>query len=138
MRPLEEIAKSLFQRLDRAEKAPFRSVRIGEQDDLERWLPSPHLCYDNVDIWVRRSPEYKAIRGWAVFDLRVAAPIFSIPPHIKFVGHSVVEMPDGTLIDITPSDVSRRPLFLRHDDAYEEFEALRMKYIPLEIVYVIK
>lgn len=138
MRSLEEIAQSLFKHLDSAEPALFQRVGIGDGSEPNDWVPAPSLCYDNVDIWVKRSPECKAVRGWAVFDLRVAAPICSLPPHVKFVGHSVVEMPDGSLMDITPSDVSKRPLFLRHDGTLEEFEALRMTYIPLEACHVIK
>lgn len=128
MRTLNKIARSLYGRLASAEPIPFREVRIGDGTKQDDWSPAPNGCYDNIDIWVRRCPEYKVLRGWAIFDLR-RNPLCE--PHIQFVGHSVVEMPDGTLMDITPSDVSRRPMFLRHDSSLEEFEELRMKYIPL-------
>jgi hypothetical protein len=134
MRTLEEIARSLDARLSTAEPAPFRKVSIGDGTAHDDWKPSPQICYDNVDIWVRRSPEYKAIRGWAIFDL-TDNPF--CPLHIQFVGHSVVEMPDGSLIDITPSGVSKQPLFLRHDGTFEEFEELRLRHIPLRTAFII-
>ena len=38
-----------------------RQVEIGQRF-------SQIFSYYNVNIWVRRSPEYKAVRGWVVFD----------------------------------------------------------------------
>jgi hypothetical protein len=134
VRTLDEIARSLYIRLAQAEAVPFRQVGIGDGSQPDDWQPAPNICYDNVDIWVRRSPECKALRGWAIFDLR-RNPFCE--PQVQFAGHSVIEMPDCTLIDITPSGVSRQPQFLRHDGSFEEFEELRMKHIPLRAHYFI-
>jgi hypothetical protein len=43
-------------------------------------------------------------------------------PIVKFVAHSVLELDDGSLIDITPSAASQRYPFLRHHGSDEEFE----------------
>ena len=60
MRSLEDIARSLYSKLAMAEPAPFREVRNGHGTLADDWKPLPRICYDNVDIWVRRSPEHKS------------------------------------------------------------------------------
>lgn len=40
--------------------------------------------------------------------------------------HSVVELEDETLIDITPSGVSQQPPFVRHTGTDEEFVAMML------------
>ena len=128
MRPLEEIARSLYDRRHHAVPVSFRQVRIGDGDKPDDWVPAPNICYDNVDIWVRRCPEYKAVRGWAVFDF-TDNPFFR--PCFHFAGHSVVQTPDGALMDITPLGIERVPPFIPHPGDFEEFEALRLAHIPL-------
>ena len=40
---------------------------------------------------------------------------------MQFVAHSVVESPDGTLVDITPSFASQRYPFIRHPGSEKDF-----------------
>jgi hypothetical protein len=77
-------------------------------------LPQPKFCHDNVAAWVYRSPQHKHVKGYAVFDLRVLG-------FWQVQAHSVVELEEGSLIDITPSGVSQPPLFVRHIGTEEEF-----------------
>jgi hypothetical protein len=82
----------------------------GEPD----WLPQPKFCHDNVAIWVARSPQHKHVCGYLIFDLRILGVW-------RVQAHSVVELEDGTLIDITPNDASQLYPFVRHCGTKEEF-----------------
>lgn len=86
----------------------------GETD----WHPQPKFCHDNVAAWVSRSPQHKHVKGFVIFDLRMQLGVWQVQ------AHSVVELDDGTLIDITPSGVSQPPLFVRHVGTEEEFAEL--------------
>jgi hypothetical protein len=55
------------------------------------------------------------VRGYVIFDLRFVLGVWQVQ------AHSVVELEDGTLIDITPSGVSRPYPFVRHTGTEEEF-----------------
>lgn len=133
VRSLEEIAAALYALLPSAEKIPFHPAGIGDGSKPDDWRPAPATCYDNVDIWCRFSPQYKVVRGWAVFNIPQS---ILAQHHFQFVGHSAVEAPEGGLMDITPAQLlGQRPTFIRHDGSFEEFEALRFKHVPLRTIY---
>jgi hypothetical protein len=54
------------------------------------------LRWSDVDAWVEANPGSKSIRGWLIQG--GCDPIFLI------AAHSIVQRPDGSLIDITPTD----------------------------------
>lgn len=87
---------------------------LGEKD----WLPKPKYCHDNVAAWVSRSLQHKHVRGYVIFDLRAVLGVWQVQ------AHAVVELEDGTLIDITPSGVSQLYPFVRHLGTDEEFAAM--------------
>jgi len=96
------------------------------------WSPRQGECYANCDIWVIRSPEYRVIRGWVVFDLS-NNPLTR--PHFRFVGHSIIVAPDGKPWDITPNETSQAYPFLEHPGPFGEFEALRQAIEPLDVYH---
>ncbi len=102
-------AWGIVQRLPEATFVPLRRVGIGD------WSPKLNFCHANVLAWVSRSPQHKHVRGFVVFDLR---PLVG---HWRVCAHSVVELEDGSLIDITPSAVSQLYPFIRHTGTEEEF-----------------
>ena len=65
---LKELAERLYDLRDTARIIPLAQVEIGDGSASGDWSPFPRFSHDNVNIWVRRSPEYKAVRGWVVFD----------------------------------------------------------------------
>lgn len=109
------IAKSVLGRHSEAVLVPFREVGMKGAPDETDWHPQPKFCHDNVAAWVSRSPQHKHVKGFVIFDLRMLLGIWQVH------AHSVVELEDGTLIDITPSGVSRPYPFVRHIGTEEEF-----------------
>jgi hypothetical protein len=118
MLDLIAIARLVLARGSTAVLVPFRQVgmkgALGESD----WLPGPKYCHDNVVAWVSRSPQHKHVRGYVIFDLRFLFGVWQVQ------AHSVVELEDGSLIDITPSDVSQPYPFVRHIGSDEEFAGM--------------
>ena len=82
---------------------------------MSNWEPQPKCCYQNVDLWIEQHPNCKAIRGWLV-SIEEGFPV------ARFIPHSVIEEPDGTLVDITPTPVPLTRPFLRHEEGNEDFD----------------
>jgi hypothetical protein len=123
---LTDLAKRLFDLRPTGIFVPFREVGFRDKSGVrapDDWSPKPHACYANVDTWVRMCPDYRAIRGWVAFDQTMLRP-----PKFHFAAHSVLQFPDGTLFDITPSGVSIPYPFIRHPGTNEEFDALRQHH----------
>jgi hypothetical protein len=112
---LVAIAKAVLARRSDAVLVPFCQVGMKGEAGEPDWLPRPKFCHDNVAAWVSRSPQHKHVRGYVIFDLRSILGIWQVQ------AHSVVELEDGRLIDITPSGVSRPYPFVRHIGTDEEF-----------------
>ena len=89
---------------------------------MEDWVAQEGECYRNVDEWVSKNPDVRAVRGWLVFDIGEASQ--GLLPLTRFTPHSVIEEDDGSLVDLTLSRASRRYPFLRHDGTKEEFDSL--------------
>jgi hypothetical protein len=68
-------------------------------------------------MWVKHNPECVAVRGFLFFDLA------RVMPFVWFNAHSVVRLPDGKLVDITPSKASTQYPFIEHRGSAELFEA---------------
>jgi hypothetical protein len=97
-------------------------------DGSPDWHPQPKICHDNVAIWVARSPQHKHVRGYLIFDLRLFG-FWRVQPH------SVVELEDGTLIDITPNNASQLYPFVRHTRTEDEFaEMARVMAVDVPIL----
>lgn len=92
---LTPFAARLYDLRHTGEIVPFREVGIGDGSAPDDWKPAPHYCHANVDTWVWRCPEYKAVRGWMVFD-NPYDPLFqfSFPP-IRSSAHPMASY--GTL-----------------------------------------
>jgi hypothetical protein len=71
--------------------------------------PQPSKCHENAAAYVEYHLDCRVVRGWLV-----SGGVFD--------AHSVVELPDGRLIDPTPLAV--RPPFLRHPGPDSEFDAI--------------
>jgi hypothetical protein len=106
---LPEYSQVLFRR--RLEGVLVRRAAVS----IGKWEPTPNTCHSNVDQWCRHMTEYAPIRGWLYFDFEDALP------HVMFNAHSVVRAPDGQLLDITPSQASRRYPFLIATEPEEEY-----------------
>jgi hypothetical protein len=78
------------------------------------WQPQLKLCHENVDAYIKNTDGFKAARGWLYFDLQG----FN---YVMFVQHSVLESPEGQLMEITPSDASQEYPFIRAYESDEEF-----------------
>ena len=104
---LKELAERLYDLRDTARIIPLAQVEIGDGSASGDWSPFPRFPHDNVNIWVRRSPEYKAVRGWVVFDfssiLRFELDSFG-SPHTPLSRHPMARygiLPSGTHRDRT-------------------------------------
>lgn len=80
--------------LGQAKHVCFKEVSIGD------WHPKVAHCHKNVDYWVKKKPNYIAVRGW------VTCAQFS-DGSTCLTAHSVVQGPDGKLLDITPLEGER-------------------------------
>jgi hypothetical protein len=91
------------QRMHEARRVPFEDVSTGD------WQPEVGHCHQNVAAWVERHPDHIEVHGWVVWHATYNG--------VRMTHHSVVQTPDGLLIDITPLlDESYRAgmRFVRH------------------------
>jgi hypothetical protein len=134
--PLTQLAARLYDLRHTGQIIPLANAGIGDGSAPDDWKPKEKYCHDNVDIWVARSPEYEAVRGWVVFEEFSTNPLFRANPFVRFAAHSIICAPDGKLWDITPQPmVSRRYPFIRHPDTNENFDDLRRDYGVMNIDY---
>jgi len=113
-RHLQIIALDAVARISTAEAYQSRSVRLIDNEGGPDWLPLAHHCHANVKIWVKHSPAHKRVKGFVIFG-----PIAGV---CRVMAHSLVEIDDGTLVDITPHGASQPYPFVRHNGSDEEFE----------------
>jgi hypothetical protein len=84
-----------------------------------------------VDRWVAENSYLKSVRGWLVFDFRPVIYRLVVPrPKLDFLAHSLIEKPDGELIDITPAwrETADTYPFIRHTGRNAEFEEIIAQY----------
>jgi hypothetical protein len=115
----KDLAKRLYDLLHTARIIPLAEVGV---DDGDR-KSFPRFSHDHVNIWIRRSPDYKAVRGWVIFDFSSNATFRA--SFVRFAAHSVIEAPDGALWDITRRYTSQPHPFIRHPGTDEDFDQLR-------------
>jgi hypothetical protein len=113
---LNALHRALYKLRQEAVTIPFEERKIASGPATE------HECHDNCHRWVEENLGYKVVPGWLVFDYSEISQ--GLVPFCRFTAHSVIEGPDGTLVDITPSQASQRYPFLRHEGPAEEFEAI--------------
>jgi hypothetical protein len=111
---LEKLARDALRRIGMAETYRSATVRIENRANGEEWLPAPHYCHDNAKIWVTHTPAHKRVKGFVVLG-----PLFGV---YKVMAHSLIEVEDGTLVDITPHGASQHYPFVRHIGSDEDFE----------------
>jgi hypothetical protein len=83
-----------------------------------RYEPTLHRCHDNVREFVAKYPKCKHVYGFFIADRRPLSDGTLVIPH------SAVEAPDGSLNDITPSELDVRYPFVPHTGTREEFELI--------------
>lgn len=71
--------------------------------------PKSSQCHQNATAYAERHPGCRVVRGWLV-----SGGVFD--------AHSIVERPDGRLVDPTPLAI--RPPFMRHPGPDAEFDAI--------------
>jgi hypothetical protein len=99
-------------------RATERFVPLVETSEPS-WTPAFNACHSNVDWWVQRHAGFRAVRGWLVFDFsRASTELIEV---VRFVAHSVLQGPDETLIDITPTLAKRRYPFIVHPGGSNEY-----------------
>lgn len=111
---LHDHASSLYARRHAA--APVPRVDVGD----EAWRPAVNACHDNCEAWCEQRPDHELVRGWLYFSLPGLA-------YCRFVSHSVVRRPDGTVIDITPTGLLLQAApypFLNAGVSEDEYAAL--------------
>jgi hypothetical protein len=111
--PVDPVAYggSLMHRASEAVVVEKIGVAVGD------WHPEPNLCHHNVTYFCEHNQEYAPVRGWLYFDL----PGLDFA---KFLSHSVVRAPDGTLYDITPWEATQHYGFLAADLSEDEYSNL--------------
>lgn len=82
---------------------------------LTRYEPSLHRCHDNVREFVEKYPHLTHVLGFYV------ANRLPIADTTLVIAHSVVGAPDGSLNNITPSELDVRYPFVPHTGTPEEF-----------------
>ena len=106
---LPDYSGSLIEHLRDAAFVQRASVRIGE------WVPIAHDCHVNAGEFCSRSRGYTHVRGWLYFDFGEYALLNA---------HSVVQGPDGNLIDITPTHADSINPFISDLNSPEEYDRL--------------
>lgn len=111
---LREHARILYERRHEAAIVPY--VDVG----TDAWRPVERDCHGNSETWCEHHPEYEVVRGWICLPLPGMA-------YSRFLSHSIVRRPDGTLVDITPRGPMREAApyrFLATVVTDNEYEAL--------------
>jgi hypothetical protein len=96
---LAEYGQQPLSRIAEASVIPTRQV------SFEDWKPKVRRCHDDVAIWVKKYPSFKAIRGW--LNIPLDKWYFT-----RFLAHSVVEVEHGDRFDITPLQASQPYAFI--------------------------
>jgi hypothetical protein len=89
-----------------------------QQKELKRYEPTVHRCHDNVREFVEKYPACTHVRGFLVANRQPIADTTLV------IAHSVVGAPDGSLHDITPSELDASYPFVPHTGTPEEFELI--------------
>ena len=113
---LEEMAIGAVLRRTSIEIYHARAVQLQDSEGRTLWKPEAHACHSNVETWVRHSPAHKRVKGFLL-----QGPLFGF---WRVLAHSLVQIEDGSLIDITPQEGNQLHPFVRHlgtDDKFEEF-----------------
>ncbi|WP_213737083.1 hypothetical protein [Bradyrhizobium sp. dw_411] len=110
-------ARAIIARLDAATLPVTRTVLIRGADGTE-WRPRPANCHSNVATWVHHKPDHKHVPGYVIFR-----PLPPLTYYWEVAAHAVVEIEDGSLVDITPSGASQMYPFIRHEGSIEDFQA---------------
>jgi len=79
------------------------------------WEPEYYQCHRNVHRWVQEHPEARHVLGFSVYDFRADLGF------VRFLAHSVIEKPRGTLLEITPTRSGVPRPFLRYLGPIEDF-----------------
>jgi hypothetical protein len=118
---LEAMAFDAVLRRASAETYQARAVQLQTPDGEVLWTPEAQACHSNVQTWIRHSPADKWVKGFLL-----DGPFYGC---WRVLAHSLIQLEDGSLIDITPRG-GNQP-FVRHvgtDDEFFEY-ALRVKLI---------
>ena len=84
-------------------------------DRVPGWQPEPGRCHANVDRWLALNPEDRAVRGW------LHVPYLALPGLTRFYSHSVIQTPDGRLLDVSLTARDPHHAFVRHPGPEDEF-----------------
>ena len=106
---LPEYSGPLIERLGDAVFVQRARVTVGE------WTPVAHDCHVNVGEFCSRCPGYTHVRGWLYFDFGSYALLNA---------NSVVQEPNGKVIDITPTLAESINPFIADLSAPEEYDRL--------------
>jgi type I restriction enzyme S subunit len=108
---LQKLRDSLERRFHAHEDHAVRLLTEAEAGDF---VGERGKCHKNVNRWCfsRDHFQHLQVRGWLISGNCVLDK------------HSVVDMGDGELVDVTPMPDSNRRTFLRHDGTEDEFRAM--------------
>lgn len=108
---LSAYSASLVARLHEAAYLPRVEMQGGN------WQPQPNMCHHNVTEYCQLDRRFSPVRGWLFFDL-------PYENYYKFVAHSVLKFPDGSIMDITPSNAGAEYPFLACNVSNRDFAAI--------------
>jgi hypothetical protein len=111
---LQRIALGAVSRRHTAESYRSEPAHLESKDSGPDWHPSAHYCHANVEMWVHYYPRHKRVRGFVLHGPQLGIWLV--------IAHSLVEIEDGSLVDITPHGVSQMYPFVRHVGTDEEFD----------------
>jgi|SRR5580658_247092 hypothetical protein len=97
-----------------------------QQKVLVHYEPTLHRCHDNVREFVEKFPECKHVFGFLVAQRKLLDDTLVI-------AHSAVETPEGSLVDITPSESEFAYPFVRHVGTPEEFDLIAADPFMIEV-----
>jgi type I restriction enzyme S subunit len=103
---LRELVESLTLRFRRREDRVVRTITAAESGDF---VGERGKCHDNVNRWCFAHHDHIPARGWLISGDCVLDK------------HSLVNIGDGELVEITPMPDEARRTFLPHDGTEDEF-----------------
>jgi hypothetical protein len=111
---LEKVAIDAVLRRASAQPYHYRTVHFRDLSGRVVWTPEAHACHFNVETWIKANPRHRRVRGFLL-----QGPLLNF---WRVMAHSLIEVEDGSLIEITPQPDNQLHPFVRHIGTEGEFE----------------
>jgi hypothetical protein len=113
------LAIDAIKRLNEAEYATFVPIEL-KSPDGSSWQPRQHNCHSNVATIVNWYEGFSHVSGYLILSPRMTGV-----PHWTVIAHSLVQVANGALHEVTPEAGTEGVPFVRHRGSEEQLQRFR-------------